>query len=1239
MADLSLDCPECGAPNSVPMTGDSTTFTCTACGAESPIEDVATGATEVAEDQLVGEVISDCRIVAKVGEGGFGTVYKAVDQSLQRVVAVKVMLPSLSSNLEFVQKFLREAVTAANLNHSNIVAMHKAGRDERRGIHFLVMEFVEGQTLADVVEKKGVLTVDELLPIALQCCDALATAHESNIVHRDIKPENLMIDTRGSVKITDFGLAKSLSSDAKTTKVMGTPHYMSPEQFEGKPVDGRSDIYSLGVTFYYLLSRARPYEGENTVQIVYSILTQDPKPLPDVAKDVPGPLWSVIQKMIAKKAEDRYQTLRETAEDLKKLQQRSSADRSQCAECGAKNPKGRKFCRGCGAALLVKCPACGQDAGARATRCEACGADIERLLTVRKALLSGRRFKEMGDLRRAVESFRQALDIDSTNAEASAELGEVSATLGELERVKSEAEDLLQTGDMEEALRRVEDVLRKHPQAVEAREHRDRLRRQVAAHRVNELVEEAETAATAGDVRRALERLDAALRVDPDRADVRARRDELARRIAQVTESRQRAVEALSAGRYEDAFALASEVLQLAPGDAAMEEVRRKSRASVESVDSLVAQGRKKLGENEWAEALSKFEAALSLRPGEAALLALVEDTRRRITEHRERLSACRRHMADGRFAEATAELERVLAAMPNDAEARSLAEACRKAAEESARVTDAARALEDARKLEKAGNLAGAAERLKKAVDLDSANDEARALLREIETRIRHERDLRELANELLSDGRYGEAVEALERLREANPSKGAAIQREVAEARERERQVTASVRRAEEALAAREFRRSAEAAAAALGIAPRHPRATAVKKDADKAVAAIDRFLAEADRLILSEMFDEALEVLDKARERGAVREEYEPRRVACDQGRMAILKTDATRSLVTRDYEAAIAAYEQVLETAADDPDALRGKRSAERRLRILTTEPMSLRLGAAAVVLLLLGLVQMTAVSSTATAATKAEEVANLERKTALEVKVVETGQLEPDYAPAFAAERRGDFAAAAAAFEQQMRVEDGKFANDAELRRGRDFARALESAEKLTDPKERLDALGAAAALRGDRPDVRDARDKLLAERSQAAIDAWFRQVAALERDRPGDALRLIGEIERHPVARLSPALEKVRGRGDYLEAMDAGNTELLAPAPRFVVAARAFQGAAELMSGDAERRAVAEQRLATTRDQWMKTLRAEARAAEAARDDAAYFAVIGRLVEFGRTLGIEREAVLAEFRR
>ncbi|MCU0726196.1 MAG: serine/threonine protein kinase, partial [Planctomycetes bacterium] len=286
--------------SNVPIEADVDEFVCQHCGTKSPVIGDYETLGKVAKDPLIGQSIADWEVVQKVGEGGFGMVYKAIDKNLQRPVAIKVMLQSLSSNLEFVQKFYREAITAAALNHPNIVGIHRVGRDEQRNLNFLVMEFLEGRTLADCLEERGPFSLDEAVPIILQCADALAAAHDKNIVHRDIKPENIMMDSRGVVKITDFGLAKTLSSDQKSTKVMGTPHFMSPEQFEGKSVDGRTDIYSLGVTFYFLLTKAKPYKGENTVQIIYSILTQEPQPVTELAPEVPEEIWRIIRKMIAR---------------------------------------------------------------------------------------------------------------------------------------------------------------------------------------------------------------------------------------------------------------------------------------------------------------------------------------------------------------------------------------------------------------------------------------------------------------------------------------------------------------------------------------------------------------------------------------------------------------------------------------------------------------------------------------------------------------------------------------------------------------------------------------------------------------------------------------------------------------------------------------------------------------------------------------------------------------------------
>ncbi len=1234
MADLSIDCPVCGKATSLPVDHADDTFTCASCGETSPLDSAAISGTEKPPDYLVGEVVSDCKIIEKVGEGGFGSVYRATDQNLQRIVAFKVMLQSLTSNAEFVQKFIREAVTAAQLNHPNIVAIHKVGRDERRGLHYLIMEFVEGRTLADIVKEKGVLKVDEAVPIMIQACDALATAHEHNIVHRDIKPENLMLDAVGALKITDFGLAKSLSTDAKTTKVMGTPHYMSPEQFEGKQVDGRSDIYSLGVTFYFLLSKGRPYEGQNTVQIIYAILTQQPKSLPDINKEVPPEIWTIIQKMIAKKAEDRYQTLRETIVELKRFQERSQTDRSQCPGCGAKNPKGRKFCRGCGAALVVKCPSCAAESPAGATTCSACGSDMARLLKIKKSMEAAARFKSLGDLRRAAESYRQALEVEPTHGEAKAEFERLAGTLTEVDRVRTEADDLMKTGDLESALGRVEDLLNRFPMATEVREHRDELKTTLARRRVDKLVDEADKASAQGGVREALDLLDQAIRVDASRDDVRARRDELAKRLAQVAESRQRAAKALAAGRFEEAFSLASEVLKVTPGDKAMEEVRRKAQTSVDSVDQFVTRGKDHLAGKRLESALGEFEAALSLRPGDAELYGFVESTRAKIAEQRERIANCRRLMADRDFDGAAKGLAAVLAELPDDAEAKSLLAACQKGREEVVRGKAIEEGLKSGERLDRAGNFSAALEQFEKVLKLDPGNPDAGPRREQVAQKMRGERDIRELANEHLQDGRYLDAISALERLKATSPARATAVEQEILDCRKREGEVKASLKRAEEALAKKEYRKAREAADAVVAVAPRHPRANAVRKDADKAITAIERFLGECDKLLLSEMFDEALEALDKAKERGAVPEEYRPRRESCESGRLALLKTDATRSLVARDYEAAIAAYDQVLEVSKADSDALSGKKSAERRIRILTTEPMALRLGAAAAVLLLLGVVQITAVAATSKVAATATDVENKAVVDANKSAGVEIDkrQLEPILDVAVAAEDRGEYAAAKTAYEGEI----AKGFEQPELEAGVKFADSMTAALAKATPKERIAALDVARTFVGDAPERRHQREVTIAAASAASVNEWLK-IAEQEEARSADqALKLYGEIQA--AAPGSPAVDAARKKSDYLDGVRTGDARQDRSA--FAEAAEKYFEARDQVAGDSRRTRIVDDKLGALRGRWIGSIQ---KAGAAAGDDETWYAaVVVELEKVVRGLGragATRESVLDEYKK
>ena len=257
------------------------------------------------------------QIIKTLGEGGMANVYLAHDTILDRNVAVKVLRGDLASDEKFVRRFQREALSASSLSHPNIVEMYDVGEDD--GQYYIVMEYVDGKTLKQVLKARGKLSVPEVVDIMLQLTDGMAHAHDAYIIHRDIKPQNIMILSNGMIKITDFGVATALNSTqlTQTNSVMGTVHYLPPEQAQGKGSTIKSDIYSMGIMMYELLTGLVPYKGENAVEIALKHLKE---PLPSVRKKdstIPQSIENVIIKATAKNPKNRYTDAREMHEDLK----------------------------------------------------------------------------------------------------------------------------------------------------------------------------------------------------------------------------------------------------------------------------------------------------------------------------------------------------------------------------------------------------------------------------------------------------------------------------------------------------------------------------------------------------------------------------------------------------------------------------------------------------------------------------------------------------------------------------------------------------------------------------------------------------------------------------------------------------------------------------------------------------------------------------------------------------------
>ncbi len=278
--------------------------------------------TEESFDSGAGSVIPGYSILARVGRGGMGAVFKAIQLSMNRLVALKILPIALAKNRTYIRRFLREAKSAGQMNHPNLTRVYDVG--SYRGVFYFSMEFVEGATLLDLIKSEGRLDVETATDIALQAARGLRHAHSRSIVHRDIKPENIMIATDGTVKITDMGLAKRTDSAdhdiTVTGQVIGTPCYMSPEQItDPKAVGPRSDIYSLGATFFHMITGERPFLGENSAQTMLKVVGEEP----DWPRgQVPAPVLRVVKRMMAKAPLRRYVSSDELIDELLFLKER-----------------------------------------------------------------------------------------------------------------------------------------------------------------------------------------------------------------------------------------------------------------------------------------------------------------------------------------------------------------------------------------------------------------------------------------------------------------------------------------------------------------------------------------------------------------------------------------------------------------------------------------------------------------------------------------------------------------------------------------------------------------------------------------------------------------------------------------------------------------------------------------------------------------------------------------------------
>lgn len=268
--------------------------------------------------EIIGKVLGDrYKVVEKIGEGGMAIVYKAKCSLLNRYVAIKVLRKEFINDEEFIEKFKREAQAAASLSHANIVNVYDVGMED--DIYYIVMEYIDGKTLKDIIDEKGKLDTKETLDISMKVVDALIHAHANKVIHRDIKPHNIMVTSEGRVKVTDFGIARAATSSTitSTNSVMGSAHYFSPEQARGGYTDETSDIYSVGIMMYEMVTGKLPFNGDSPVTIAIKHIQDEPVPPSEIDPTVSKDLSAVIMKCIKKNPSDRYKNSEELLRDIK----------------------------------------------------------------------------------------------------------------------------------------------------------------------------------------------------------------------------------------------------------------------------------------------------------------------------------------------------------------------------------------------------------------------------------------------------------------------------------------------------------------------------------------------------------------------------------------------------------------------------------------------------------------------------------------------------------------------------------------------------------------------------------------------------------------------------------------------------------------------------------------------------------------------------------------------------------
>jgi len=645
--------------------------------------------------------IGKYEVVDLVGRGGMGVVYKARDPQLDRLVAIKMII---GANPALLKRFDVEARSTAGLQHQNIVTIYDFGNQD--GNPYLVMEYLEGSSLESAISSGRTISLANKLRICINICNGLAYAHERGIIHRDIKPANIMLLNDDSVKIVDFGIARIGDTGISRTEVVGSLHYMSPEQFQSTPLDIRTDIFSTGVVLYRLLTGTLPFQAAGEAAVMYRIIHDNPLPIDSYVQGYPAELDSIVAKALAKNRENRYASCRDLAFDLQLLreQQKGTDVREwlQRAEAAIQKAEWNKAEECLKQLLRIE---------EHNTRAYQMLGEVQERIRQQRRVEQSRQLRTQADeafldhrYDDALSILAQAIDVDGTNQDLlrlrqSVQEAKTKAT--RLHHALRRAEGAQQAGDLDEAKRAVSEALELDPDETSAKALRFVIFKQVEERdrqlALRKLLDDARDQLAARDLTRALETLQVAESIDPASVELRslqkvantAREQQL--RKAELEKRSRQIEQALAREDYEQASAIANEGLQRHPREPGLLKLKALAEAEQKRIkliayahDRLVA-ANALLDAGKTLEALSVLERALQDVPGESQLESLRSVIQNRLTQEdaevhkRTLLERAKEALAKKEFREAIRLLEAAQTEFPGRTEVEDLLRASRK--------------------------------------------------------------------------------------------------------------------------------------------------------------------------------------------------------------------------------------------------------------------------------------------------------------------------------------------------------------------------------------------------------------------------------------------------------------------------------------------------------------------------------------------------------------------------------